>query len=159
MIEILGILGGAVARLVTWGTDYYTKKQENSHELVLLETQLKLEASRTVYKQLEIALQSEANIDEQWAKALVSTASSSVATTGDRFIDRLNASVRPVIAYWWCLVLYSVSKGFLIYAAFQDKLPIREIANVVVSDFDMAVIGSIMGFFFLDRAIRKASGK
>ena len=159
MLELVSILGGVVARLCTWGTDYFTKKQENGHELELLDKQITLATVQSQQKQAEIQLQNEADVDKEWSQALNVALTSTNTATGNSFIDCLNALVRPTLTFWWCLVLYTISKGFLIYAAYQEHLAAKDMAGVVTNDFDRAVIGSIFGFWFCDRAIRKYSGK
>jgi len=159
MIELVSLLGGAIVRLCTWGSEYFTKKQENTHELELLTQQIALEKIRGQEKRDEIITQGQADVDVEWGKALNSSILAASTPTGNSFVDSLNAIIRPTLALWWCLVLYSVSKGFLIYAAVLEKLSAKEMAGVVTTDFDKAVIGSVVGFYFADRAIRKFTGK
>jgi len=159
MIEVVSFLGGALVRLITGGIDLFQKKQENTHELALLEKQLQIETIRGQEKRAEIAAQGQADVDVEWSKALNVALASTNAPTGNWFIDGLNSSVRPILTYWWCLVLYTTSKGFIIYAAMQESTKPKEMANLVVTDFDTTIIGSIMGFWFTDRALRYVASR
>jgi uncharacterized membrane protein len=152
-LELLGLLGGVVTRLITWGAEYFTTKQTNAHELALVEKQIALANVQHAQKLEEISVQTDSTIDLEWAKTL--SVALTPPTTGVGFIDGLNALVRPILTFWWALVLYSVSKGFLIYAAIAEHLPAKVLATVVTTEFDVAVIGSILGFWFTDRQLRK----
>lgn len=157
MLEAIGLLGGVVTRLFSWGTEYFQKKQDNAHELAMVDKQIALANLQHTQKLEEISAQGNADVDVEWSKALSVALES--PKTGLPLIDGLNALVRPVMTFWWCLVLYTISKGFIIYAAVTSYASASQMAATIVSDFDIAVIGSILGFWFCDRALRKASGK
>lgn len=155
-IELISLLGGAIARLLTWGSEYLTKRQENTHELALLEKQMELEQQRALQKQDELALQGEIAVEANWSNALVEA--SKPVKSGSSFIDSLAAAVRPVLTFWWCLVLYTIYKVILIVVGIQEGVALANFANIVVSEFDRAVVGSILSFYFLDRRLRSVSG-
>jgi hypothetical protein len=159
MIETVSFLGGILARLFTWGSDYLTKKQDLVHELKLLDKQIELETMRATQKRDELALQADLQVEVEWAKALNSSVAAVSAPSGNSYIDTINASVRPILTYWWCLVIYTVSKGFLLYAALQEEYTAETLAGVITTPFDQAVVGSMLGFWFADRTLRKLAGK
>ncbi len=156
-LELLGLLGGALTRLFGWFTEYKQKEQDNAHEIVLIDKQIELSKVQHVQKLEEINVQSNANIDAEWAKSL--SVALEPTRTGIPLVDALNALVRPIMAFWWCLVLYTIAKGILIYVAVTSGSSLIVIADTVITDFDKAVIGSILGFFFVDRQLRKFAGK
>lgn len=153
MLELLSLVGGGVLRLFPSVLDFFSKKRDLDHELKLLDRQMDLEKLRWQFKAEEIHLQSEAATEASWASALPKA--QETVTTGLKWIDAMNASVRPVLTYWWCLLLYTGYKGITVYVAVNSDLDLLGIANVLVNDFDKSVIGSIIGFWFLDRALRK----
>jgi hypothetical protein len=156
-IELIGLLGGALTRLFTWYAEYSQKKQDNAHELAMVDKQVELAKVQHQQKLEEISIQSDADIDVEWAKTL--SVALQPVKTGTPLIDGLNALIRPLITFWWVIVLYSISKGFLIYAAVAEHIPAKILASVVTTEFDIAVIGSIIGFWFTDRQLRKYSNK
>ncbi len=156
-LEVLGLLGGALTRLFSWWTEYKQKQQDNEHELVLIDKQIELSKVQHVQKLEEINVQSDANVDVEWSKAL--SVALEPTKTGVPLVDALNALVRPILTFWWCLGLYTIYKGFLIYAAFQENLHAKQMADVFLTSFDVAVVGSIIGFWFVDRQLRKGTGK
>lgn len=153
MIELLSLLGGGLFRLFPSVLEFFSKKRDLEHELKLLDKQMELENLRWQFKSQEIAAMSEAATEAEWAKALPAAQSQTI--TGLRWIDAVNASVRPVLTYWWCLVLYTGYKSINVYVAVRDNSELSEIAGVLVTSYDQSVIASIVGFWFLDRALRK----
>lgn len=150
-IELLGLLGGAVTRLFSWYAEYKQKKQDNEHELALIDKQISLANIQHEQKVEEIKVQSDANVDVEWAKAL--SVALEAPHTGNPTVDALNALVRPLITIWWALILYSISKVILVVVAFQNHATLKEFASIVVSDFDISIIGAILGFWFVNRTI------
>lgn len=156
-LELLGLLGGALTRLFGFYAEHQKAKQDNEHELAMIDKQIALSKVQHEQKKEEIEVQSNADIDVEWSKALSVALES--PRSGNPTIDALNALVRPALTFWWCIVLYTIAKGFLIYAAFQEVVSAKEMASIILTPFDIAVVGSIISFFFVDRQLRKFSGK
>ena len=153
MIELLSLLGGGLFRLFPSVLEFFNKKRDLEHELRLLDRQMDLEKLRWQFKSEEIKLASEAAAEAEWAKALPAAQKQTITKIG--WVDAMNASVRPILTYWWCLLLYTGYKCINVYVAIAGGAGLLEIAGVLVTEFDQAVIGSIVGFWFLDRALRK----
>jgi len=153
MLELLSLLGGGLFRLFPSVLEFFSKKRDLEHELKLLDRQMELEQLRWQFKSEEIRLQSEAATEAEWAKALPQAQSHT--RTGITWVDAINASVRPILTYWWCLLLYTGYKFITVFVAVESGAGLLEVAGVLVTEFDQAVIGSIVGFWFLDRALRK----
>lgn len=153
MIELLSLLGGGLFRLFPSVIEYFSRKRDLEFELKLLDRQMELETLRWQQKSDEIKLRSDAETEAEWAKALPAAQTQVITKIG--WVDALNASVRPILTYWWCLLLYTGYKAISVYVAIAAGSGLLEIAGVLVTEFDQAVIGSIVGFWFLDRALRK----
>jgi hypothetical protein len=52
-------------------------------------------------------------------------------------------------------VLYTTHKAVLVAVGLQERLPVAQLAPLVLTDFDRSVVASIIGFWFTDRALRK----
>lgn len=159
MIEALGLIGGAITRLFPSVMDYFSKGREMKHELARMEQEVKLEQMRAENRREEIRVTTAAQIDTGWIDTLRAAVTAQGQVTGDKWLDRINVSVRPILTYWWCLVLYTGAKVCFIVAGFKDGMGLVEFAGVLLTEFDRAVVGSIMGFWFVDRALRKGDGK
>lgn len=151
---LLSPLLGGIGRLASAWMDYRNKKLDYEQELKMQEMQMKLDEQRAKLHLQEVAAIAEANVEESWATALSAALESEGQRTGDKFIDRLSASVRPVLTYWWCMVLYSAYKIVLAIVAYRAGAGLSEFARIIVTEFDATVIGSIFGFWFVDRALR-----
>lgn len=166
MIELLSLIFGGVFRLAPSVMDWFHKGQDNAHELAMVDKQIELAKAQSAQKIAEVkaagedaratlAAQTDSTTEGAWAGALADAIKAQSAMTGVKWVDALNQSVRPVITYWWCLFLYTAAKSVTVVVALQARLPLAQFAPILVSDFDKAVIGSILGFWFVDRALRK----
>jgi len=168
VLGALGALGGAVMRYLTARQQQAAERDKMAHELSMLEASAKIEDRRAEQRLAELTQASEAQLAAIRAKGEADTQveeqrsigvalEAQLRPTGVRFIDALNASVRPVVTYWWCLILYTAAKAALLVALFAEKTPTAAaVASALVTPFDQAIIGSILGFWFLDRALRRA---
>jgi len=155
MLELLSLVGGGIFRMIPSVIELISKRQDHAHELAMLDRQMQLESLKWQAKAAEITLQSEAAEAAKWAEAL--PAAQVTVKSGVKWIDAINASVRPALTYWWCLGLYSAYKGVTVWVAIDESAPLEQIATTLMTEFDRSVIGSIIGFWFLDRALRKLS--
>jgi len=158
MLTLLSMLGGGLFRLIPFFVDFFKQKNDADHEYRMTELQLKIDQARATqqidlaHAQAEIA----ANAGEMqaWADAIKGQS----APSGVGWVDALSASVRPVLTYWWCLVLYTAAKMIIIVSALQADMPLAAFAALLVTEFDAAIIGSLFSFWFVDRALRKMAG-
>ena len=155
MLELLGLLGGGLIRLFPNVLDFFREGRDLKYELLRLDKQAELERMRGENRMQEIAAISNAEVDDSWAQGLVEALKTQTTVTGDKWLDRINVSVRPIITYWWCIVIYTSHKALLTYIAITEKTGLREVAAVIYTDFDRGVVGSIIGFWFVDRALRQ----
>lgn len=159
MLEILGLLGGGLMRLLPSLLSFFKEGRDLKHELVRLDKEVELEKARGANAVQERADMAQQAVDTRWADGLVEALKGQTASTGDKWLDRINVSVRPVLTYWWCIVLYTVHKAIMVYVGLLEKLPLKEMAPIVMTEFDRAVVGSIIGFWFVDRSLRNSNLK
>jgi hypothetical protein len=155
MFELLGMLGGGVFRLIPFIVDLFKAKGDRDHEYRMTQLQLEIDKARAG-KQIDLAhAQAEIAANTAEMSAMVEAIKAQAAPTGIKWVDALNSSVRPILTYWWCLGLYTVHKGILVYVALVTNQALTVIAPILMNDFDRGVVGSIFGFWFVDRALRK----
>lgn len=166
MWELLGALGGGLFRLAPLVIDFFKKGQENKQELALLDRNIALEVQRGVNRQQEIQAMTTQGEQLSWANSLVEAIKNAtppvIEDKGNFWINLLNGinvSVRPILTYWWCIVLHTANKVLLAAVAIQEKTGLRELAPIIYTDFDRAIVGSIIGFWFVDRALRQEGKK
>jgi hypothetical protein len=154
MLEIIGLIVGGIFRLIPEGLKLIQAKRDQAHELAMLDKQLAVDKARAD-QQIDLAhVNQQGAIAQGEMSALLEVLRQ--PPTGLKAIDALSASVRPVLTYWWCLGLYTAAKVLLVIAAFQSSETLAALAKHVLTDFDRQIVGSIFGFWFLDRSLRKA---
>lgn len=155
MIELLGIVFGGLARWVPHVFQLWHERREQDHEYRMTQLQLQIDQARAT-QQIDLvhantAAAVTAGEMQAWGDAIRLQST----PTGVPWIDAISASVRPLMTYWHCLVLYSAAKiatAWLMYAGGAGGLAV---IDVLVSEFDKTLIGSMMSFWFVDRSLRK----
>ena len=130
--SLLGFFGAAFPDFLKFWKDVSDKK----HEIILLKMQMEFQAQGHQQRLEEINV----NADIAESQALYRTYS-----TGIRWVDALNGTVRPVIAYSF-FILYAVVKGM----QFSADLP-----WLLWTEEDQAIFAGIISFYFGQRAMSK----
>lgn len=160
MLELLSLLLGGGLRLVPEFLKVWNAKRDQDHELRMTRLQLEIDQARA---KLDIdKTHATANATEQaaWAQALVESMKQQpqVTATGNWFVDLLNAlsaSVRPILTYWHCLVLYTAYKAALLTLAIQSGTGAAQAVANSFTVFDQSLVLSMTSYWFLDRTLRK----
>ena len=146
---------GGLLRLAPEMLKLFTARDDRAHEITM--TQIQLEIDRARSEQALDLVHANAAVAAQTADmgALVSALQDQFKPTGIPWADALSATVRPVLTYWWCLVLYTAYKAVTILAALHVGADLAALASMLATEFDRQVIGSVFSFWFVDRALRK----
>jgi hypothetical protein len=159
MIELLGLIFGGAFRLLPEVLGMFKAKRDAEHEFRMTELQLKIDEARAkhaldlAHAQAEIA--AAAGEMNAWAEAIRAQSQPS----GIGWIDALSSSVRPILTYWWVIVLYSGAKVLQIGIGIDAGAGLADFVPILVTEFDRTVIGSILSFWFVDRSLRRGAGK
>jgi hypothetical protein len=156
MIEILSLLGGAGFRALFGGVlEYLNKRQDHKYELERLDRQTQNEillaeirakhASAEADARLrQVAAEYTGKVELADAEAFGRAFEIANKPTGMTIPDWLSAMVRPGITY--------VYLGFFIYTRVTH-------GPFEWGEPDTVLFHSLFGFWFMDRAMRKISGK
>jgi hypothetical protein len=149
MGAIISFLGGAAFRLI-WGniSDWFTKRQEHRQELDSLTLQGDLDAKAHGRELEKIKLVSELGIKEIGVKAQADmavvdaksfgdAAAAATKSTGVFVVDLWNGCIRPAAA---TVALFLWLTGLIAQ-------------NWIMNEWDMQLVGVIMGFYFASRTI------
>lgn len=154
MFELLSLIVGSVTRLGPELLKLVTAKRDAEHEFRMTELQLRIDRARAA-QALDLMQAQGAIVQEaQELQAIVQAARDQGKLTGIAWIDGLSSSVRPVLTYWWCMVLYTAAKIVLVIGAWPVEMP--ALAALLLSDFDRSIVASIIGFWFTDRVLRRS---
>lgn len=152
---LLSLLGGGFMRLLPELISLWQTKQDNSHELAMLQAQVELEKVKSADKQAEAVTQGA--IDEAVAglNATVSALQGQMQKTGVGLVDALNFLVRPVVTYLF-LTMFCIYKCSMMVVALQQPNVWTSILAVYTPD-DAATLSGILSFWFVGRVFDKKS--
>lgn len=144
MITLLASLAGFLSSIIPEVVKYFIDKNDKKHEIQILEYQIKLKKQNVDNRLDEIAVN---NADKE-VHALYKT-----FKIGICWVDALNGTVRPVLAYSF-FGIYAFIK-YLQYTIISTSLNINDIVNVLWSLEDQAIFAGIISFYFGQRALSK----
>lgn len=148
---LFSFLGGSVFRMI-WGevASFIQKRQDHQHEQDMVRLQAEMEDKRHSRDMERIKLQSDLGVKEIQIAGDVAMQKSEVEawlqavrdvgkTTGIKFLDIWNGSVRPLLATLAILVVVVEigANGF------------------VLSDWDRELVAAILGIYVADRSLMK----
>lgn len=144
MITLLASITGFISSIFPEILKSVNDRVDKKHELSILEKQIELQKANLSNRLEEIAYASEAFE----SKALYNTYNSGVT-----WVDALNATVRPVLAYSF-FFLYTAMK-YLQFHLHDPSLPIGIFLDILWTSEDQAIFAGIISFYFGQRAISK----
>ena len=152
MSALISFLGGSAFRMV-WGelSAYFTRRQEQALEMARMELQGRLEGAQHTRSMEGIRVQAELGIKtiqvqadadtarvelDAWAQAVADVGKS----TGIKFLDIANGTVRPLLAY---------------LAIFVIIAEIIFVQNFLLTEWDKDLVSAIIGIYLADRQLSK----
>ena len=156
MVEALfGTLLGGLFRLAPEILKWLDKKDERKHELSMMEYQLKADELRGKIAIDTINAQTEALIGVSELIAIIEATKAQAVQTGIKFVDAINALMRPLITFWWVLVLYTTSMGVQYYMLLKNEFSAGTAVLMVFGPDEKSIAASIISFWFVDRSLRR----
>ncbi len=135
---LLGFVGAAMPDIFKLIRDH----QDRKHELKILQLQLQQQAQGYSNRLEEIAI----NADIAESRAIYKTWQSNI-----KWVDALNGSVRPILAYAF-FILYATTK-ILQFALIDTAIPAT--IYILWQPEDQAIFAGIISFYYGQRAMRK----
>lgn len=144
---LIGLLGSVIPDLLKIWNDYNDKR----HELAILQIQMEHARLGHQYRMAEI----DAEATSRESVALYSTQK----RVGIRWVDALNATVRPFVTYL-LLIWYMIYKGSFVYIAWLDdaSMTIWDVLLASYTQEDMSLLALVLGFWFGHRALQRYKG-
>ncbi|HAF43445.1 MAG TPA: hypothetical protein DCK83_00485 [Gallionellaceae bacterium] len=151
MSALISFLGGSAFRMI-WGevSAYFTRKQEQAQEIERMRLQGELDAAAHARNIESIKVQAELGVktiqvqaDADLARLDVGAWAQAVAdvgrSTGIKFLDIWNGSVRPLLA--------TIAIGVVLFEIIRN--------GFVLSDWNRELVGAILGIYVADRSLGK----
>lgn len=159
MLTILGTLFGGLFRLAPELLKFMDKKNERAHELAMFDKQLEADKVKAQAAQQLAETQGATALSLADVQALVEATKAQAVQTGVKWVDAINALMRPGLTFWWCIVLETavlVASYIALKAAGKNTV---EAIQILWGPEREAIVASILSFWFVDRALRKMSGR
>jgi hypothetical protein len=141
--SLLGFVGAAFPDLLKLLRDTNDKK----HEIQILQMQMEQQRQGHSERLEEISVKGNLEADIAETKSLYKTYS-----TGITWVDSLNGTVRPIIAYAF-FILYATVKILTYWAIVATDTSI--IYSTLWTEEDAAIFAGIISFYFGQRAMNK----
>ena len=154
LLTALSALGGGLVRMLPEALKFFDRKDERKHELAMLNHNLEVARLQGTFKVEEKVL----DLDAEWMKALsvVNAEQGATARAAGKFVAGISALVRPVVTYW-LVGLYSTVKVSAMLYAYKAGVPFHVIMQNAWTPGDEAILGSILGFWFVGRVWERKS--
>ena len=146
MMTLLGAMLGFLSSAFPDILRFFRDREDRTHEIEVLKLQLQQQADGQASRLEEIRI---------GASAIEMQALYQTYHTGVEWVDALNGTVRPMIAYAFFL-LYSLLK-LMTYASLNPHLglPAGVIYATLWTEEDAAIFAGIISFYFGQRAMGK----
>ena len=154
MLSLVGSLLGFGTSFLPTLLGFFEQGQKNRHQLKLLEAQAK---HAEVLSQLKLEeLDAAADVEE--SRSIYEHAGTLARSNKSSFISALQASVRPVVTYFF-FILFATIKGLAVYVAVQEG---DDVSQAILASWDeetKILFSTVISFWFGQRgmkSIRKA---
>lgn len=157
MVELFGLIFGGLSRLAQHWMDLRDKDKERAHEAVMYDKQLALADKRFVHdaemRQMDSAA---ADTAAEWqALQAAVQAQAAEARAAGGWVAKFSAAMRPLLTFYHAILFYTAAKVAMLIVALDGGMPAAEAVASIYTEFDRALCGSMVGFWFQDRALRK----
>ena len=150
MLSLVGSLLGFGTSFLPTLLGFFEQGQKNRHQLKLLEAQAK---HAEVLSQLKLEeLDAAADVEE--SRSIYEHAAQLARSNKSSFISALQASVRPVVTYFF-FILFATIKGLAVYVAVQEG---DDVTQAILNSWDeetAILFSTVISFWFGGRAMRK----
>ena len=150
MLSLFGSLLGFVTSFLPTLLGFFEQGQKNRHQLKLLDAQAK---HAEVLSKLKIE-ELDAHADVSESENLYKHAAEIARSNKSSFISALQASVRPVVTYFF-FILFATIKGLAVYVAVQEG---EDVSQAILSSWDeetKILFSTVISFWFGQRGMRK----
>lgn len=154
---ILSLLGGGLGALMRFVPEIlklWTAGKDQAHEYKMTTLQLEIDKARAGQAIDLVHAQGEMTIQAGEMQAYIEAIKGQGRITGVAWADALNATVRPFITYWW-MALFTIAKIVSVWIAVSNYSTLSSFLDAIWTSNDVGILSMILGFWFVDRSIRK----
>jgi len=156
MIEtLIGTLLGGVFRMLPEVLKWMDRKDERKHELSMFDKQLTADKMRADAQQQALQTQADTIMGGAELAAMIAATNAQSVKSGVKWVDALSSLMRPLITFWWVIVLYSVALVARFWVLVQAGTSNLDAIVLLWGADEKAIVASIISFWFVDRSLRK----
>ena len=160
MIETLvGTLFGGLFRMAPEILKWVDRKDERKHELSMFDKQLQADTLRGNQALDQINANAAAAMGAGEIQALIEATKAQARQTGIKWVDGLNSLMRPLITFWWVVVLYTTALVAQFLFLIDSGADVTQAILALWGVEEKALVASIVSFWFVDRSLRKGFGR
>jgi hypothetical protein len=152
---LIGTLLGGVFRLVPEAISFFDKKNERQHELEMFDRQLEADKLKAANAKEQAVIEAEKALVSTEYQALVEATKAQAGLTGTKWVDAINSLMRPLITFWWVIVLYTWALAAQFLVLQEQGVAGKEALLQLWGSPEKSIVASILSFWFVDRALRK----
>lgn len=156
-VTLLGGILGGISRLAPEVLSYFGKKQDNKHELDMLAATFESDKQKLQFQVSAATVAADQAEFTAAVNALQDASKNQSVQTGVKFVDAINALVRPTVTYilfgMWTLVKITM----LTYTISQSPDLKSFVLNLPVwwTSEDQGMLAAILNFWFMSRVFEK----
>lgn len=159
MIEtLIGSALGGIFRLVPETLKWLDRKDERKHELAMFDKQLQADELRAKAQLQQTQAEVEGKIGLAEIEGLITATKAQGKQTGIGWVDAINTLMRPIITFWWVIVLQTTALICSYISLRQTGISGLDAVAMLWGPDERAIVASIISFWFVDRALRKGGG-
>ncbi len=156
MIEtLIGTLFGGVFRMAPEILKWMDRKDERKHELSMFDRQMAADRLKLDASQRLAETQADAAIGAAEIQAMIEATKAQAVQTGIRWVDALSSVMRPLITFWWVIVLYTAALVAQFVQMYDQNVATVDTILRLWGPDERAIVASIIAFWFVDRSLRK----
>lgn len=144
MITLLASIAGFISSIVPEIIKYLKDINDKKHELDIMAKQIEYSTTTSIRNLEEIHV----SRDILEHASLYSTYKTDV-----KWVDSLNGSVRPILAY--CFFLMYIGVKYLQYKAISSSAHVIEYIEIIWNVDDQAIFAGIISFYYGQQTFRK----
>lgn len=154
LITLFGGGLGGLLRFIPEILKLFSEAKDMKHEKEMTELQFKIDDARAVRNLDIIHAQGAQRTDAFDAEAFLEGIKAQGRPSGIKWVDALNASVRPILMYWW-QGLFTIIKLCTVWIAITEFTTLAVFIATIWTPEDAGILSMMLGFFFCDRSLRK----
>jgi hypothetical protein len=156
MLEtLIGTLLGGVFRMLPEVLKWLDRKDDRSHELSMFDKQLTADKMRADAQHKALQTQADTIVSAAELTALVAATNAQATRTNVKWVDAISSLMRPLITFWWVIVLYSTALVARFWVLVHAGTSNVDAIVMLWGADEKAIVASIISFWFVDRSLRK----